>query len=184
MKARSGLGSLITNTVLLVIGGALIYGNTFNREFGAKIVNAISTPLGSLVLGGVMVAAVVLGWMARFVGRKNRDRFIDFQSDDGSVGISTKAIQDFIERLGKEFPAVRSIESELIEDKGALDIAISVKVVSGNKIPELSSVLQQRIRESVHESLGLDEIRNITIQVQEIIGEPAKHAEEPPKANE
>lgn len=181
MKARSGWGSLITNTVLLAVGGALIYGNTLNREFGTKIVNAISTPLGSLVLGGVMVAAVVLGWMARFVGRKKRDRFIDFQSEDGNVGISTKAIQDFIERVGKEFAAVKSIQSELVQDKGALDIAISVKVVSGNKIPELSTVLQQRIRESVRESLGLTEIRNITIQVQEIIGEPAKHAEEPPK---
>ena len=90
----------------------------------------------------------------------------------------TKAIQDFIERVGKEFAAVKSIDSELIRDKNALDIAISVRVISGNKIPELSQVLQQRIRESVRESLGLDEIRNITIKVQEIIGDPGKPAEE------
>ena len=48
------------------------------------------------------------------------------------------------------------------------------KKLSGNKIPELSHVLQQRVRDSVRESLGLDEIRNITIKVQEIIGEPTK----------
>lgn len=178
MKARSGKGSLITSAVLLIVGGCLIYGNTVDREFGTKISEWISSPVGSLILGGVMVASVLLGFLTHLFGSKKKDRFINFQSDDGSVGISTKAIQDFIERVGKEFAAVKSIKSELLEQKGLLDIAVSVKVVSGNKIPELSAVLQQRIRESVRESLGLDEIRNITIQVSEIVGEPAPHTEE------
>ena len=39
-----------------------------------------------------------------------------------------------------------------------------------------SQVLQQRIRESVRESLGLEEIGKITIQVKEIIGAPDKPA--------
>lgn len=182
MKTRSGLGSLITNAVLLVIGGVLVYSNTVNRELGARVAEWISTPGGSLILGGVMIASVVLGWLTRFLGRKKRDRFIDFKSEDGAVGISTKAIQDFIERIGGEFTAIKSISSELIQDKGVLDVSIKVKVLSGNKIPELSQVLQQRIRESVRESLGLEEIRNITIQVQEIIGEPTPPVEEPPAA--
>lgn len=181
MKARSGKASLITSAVLLIIGGGLIYGNTFDRELGVRISEWIATPVGSLILGGVMVASVVLGWLTHLFGKKKKDRFINFQSDDGSVGISTKAIQDFIERVGKEFAGVKSIDSELIEQKSSLDIAVSVKVVSGNKIPELSAVLQQRIRESVRESLGLDEIRNITIQVSEIVGEPAKPIEETPE---
>ena len=183
MKARSGkLGDLVMTLFLLGIGGVMVYGAAIDPEVGRTITAIIEIPLASGLLGLALILSVVLRWVGG-CGKK-KDTFIDFQSDDGSVGISTKAIQDFIERVGKEFAAVKSIESELIEDKGALDIAISVKVVSGNKIPELSSVLQQRIRESVRESLGLTEIRNITIQVQEIIGEPARHAEEPPKANE
>lgn len=181
MKVKSGKASLITSAVLLIIGGGLIYGNTINRELGVKISEWIATPAGSLILGGVMVASVLLGMLTNVFGKKKKNRFINFQSDDGSVGISTKAIQDFIERVGKEFAAVRSIETELIEQKDSLDVAVSVKVVSGNKIPELSAVLQQRIRESVRESLGLDEIRNITIQVSEIVGEPTKHTEETPE---
>jgi uncharacterized alkaline shock family protein YloU len=94
------------------------------------------------------------------------------------VGISTKAICDFIERIGKEFSAVKSIEAKLLQQKDALDVALSVKVVSGNKIPELTRDLQQRVREGARESLGLDEIRNITIKVQEIVGDPAKPVDE------
>ena len=173
MKTRSGFGSLLTTILLLTIGGVLIYGNMFNREVGDQIAKLLVLPWAGTALGAIMILSVVLHWFGG-VGKKKKGKFIDFQSDDGNVGISTKAIQDFIERVGKEFAAVKSIESELLESKGALDIAISVKVVSGNKIPELSAVLQQRIRESVRESLGLDEIRNITIQVSEIVGEPAK----------
>ncbi|MDH3981974.1 MAG: alkaline shock response membrane anchor protein AmaP [Kiritimatiellaceae bacterium] len=181
MKQRSGLGDLVMTILLLLIGGLLVYGNTLNSEFGATLSRLLGTQLVGVGLGAVMVLSVCLRWFGGF--GKKKEHFIDFQSEDGTVGISTKAIQDFIVRVGKEFAAVKSIESTLIQDKGALDIAISVKVLSGNKIPELSQVLQQRIRESVRESLGLDEIRNITIQVSEIVGEPAKHieTEEPAK---
>jgi uncharacterized alkaline shock family protein YloU len=169
-SGRCNLGSVISTLLLLVIGAGLIYGNAFNREVGAHISNALEMPIVSIGVGAIMILSVVL----RLIGGKGgrRENFIDFQADDGSVGISTKAIQDFIERVGKEFAAIKSIDSDLSPSKGGLDIAIRVKVQSGNKIPELSHVLQQRIRESVRESLGLEEIRNITIQVQEIIGDP------------
>lgn len=157
----------------------MIYGNTFDREFGIRINNLISSPVGSLLLGGIMIASVILGWLTRFFGKK--EKFIDFDSEDGSVGISTKAIKDFIERVGKEFAAVKSIESQLIHNKGGVDIAISVKVISGNKIPELTQVLQQRVRESVRESLGIEGIGTITVKVSEIVGEPAKHVAETPE---
>lgn len=179
MKTRSNLGSLLTTLLLLLIGSALIYGNMFNREVGDQIAKLLVMPSVGLALGAVMILSVLLHWFGGCGGKK-KSRFIDFQSDDGSVGISTKAIQDFIERVGKEFAAIKSIESQLIQDKGALDIVISIKVVSGNKIPELSQVLQQRVRESVRESLGLDEIREITIKVSEIVGEPVRQSEDAP----
>ncbi|MDZ8119544.1 alkaline shock response membrane anchor protein AmaP [Pontiella agarivorans] len=176
---RTGIGSILTNAVLLILGGALIYGNTFNRDLGIKIGDMMATPFGSLMLGGVMIAAVILGWVARFVGKK--EKFIDFQSDGGCVGISTKAIKDFIERVGKEFGSVKSIDSRLNHNKGGVDIVIRVKVLSGTKIPELTQELQQRVRERVRESLGIDGIGNITVKVAEIVGEPTrKTADTPP----
>jgi uncharacterized alkaline shock family protein YloU len=125
-------------------------------------------------VGAVLILSVLLRWVGSC--RKPKETFIDFQSEDGNVGISTKAIQDFIERVGREFAAIRQIESKLIKDKTSLNIVVGVKVLSGNKIPELSQVLQQRIRESVRESLGLEGIGKITIQVKEIIGAPERPA--------
>ena len=175
MKARSGrLGDFIMTLLLLLIGALLIYGNMFNREVGEFVARMLVMPWVGAALGAVLILAVLLRWIGGC--GKSKETFIDFQSDEGSVGISTQAIQDFIERIGKEFAAVKSIESQLVKGKAGLDIAVGVRVLSGNKIPELSQVLQQRIRESVRESLGLEEIGKITIQVKEIIGAPDKPA--------
>jgi uncharacterized alkaline shock family protein YloU len=175
MAARSGkLGDFVMTMLLLLIGAGLVYGSAFEPTVGEMIGEAIKMPLIGSAVGVILILSVLL----RLVGgcRREKAAFINFDSEDGSVGISTKAICDFIERIGKEFSAVKSIDSKLLKRKDSLDIALSVKVLSGNKIPELSHVLQQRVRESVRESLGLNEIRNITIKVQEIIGEPAKSA--------
>lgn len=179
MTARSGsLGGFIMTLLLLLIGSGLIYGNIFNREVGEHMAKLLVMPWVGAALGAILILSVVLRWVGGCGGKK--ESFIDFNSDDGSVGISTNAICDFIERIGKEFSAIKSVDSKLNSSKGAVDIVLSVKVASGNKIPELSHVLQQRVRESVRESLGLEEIRNITIKVQEIVGEPTKPEESAP----
>ena len=176
MKARSGkLGDVIMTLLLLGIGAGLVYGSIWDREVGAVIADTLAIPLAAGGLGAILILSVILRWVGG-CGRA-KDAFIDFQSEDGNVGISTQAIQDFIERVGKEFAAVKSIESRLIQGKGDLDIIVGVRVLSGNKIPELSQVLQQRIRESVRESLGLEGIGTISVRVKEIIGAAEKPAE-------
>jgi uncharacterized alkaline shock family protein YloU len=171
---------VVVALLLLLAGVWLVYASWFDAAAKDLVLDQIrNSPFFSTVAGLVLILSVLLRVVAGSKGRK-KDSFIDFQSEDGSVGISTKAIQDFIERVGKEFAAVKSIESRLVQEKGMLDVAMDVKVLSGNKIPELSQVLQQRVRESVRESLGLEEIRNITIKVKEIVGEPAKSAEGEP----
>jgi uncharacterized alkaline shock family protein YloU len=172
MKARSGWMRILSTLLLLLIGSGLIYGGFFKPEVGETIGELMKMPIIGGAAGALLILTVVMRWADRCNGRK--DAYINFSSDEGSVGISTKAIQDFIERVAKEFAAVKSVETKLTQRKKALDISISAQVMAGNKIPELSQVLQQRVRESVRESLGLDEIRNITLQVKEIIGEPAK----------
>ena len=173
MKARSSkFGDVVMTVLHILVGTALIYGSLINPAVGERINSALAIPLVSAGVGAILILAVVLRWAAGF-GRK-RTAYIDYQSEGGSVGISTRAIQDFIERVCREFEGVKSIESRLIQGKGGLDIVIGLRVQSDNRIPELSQNLQQRIRESVRESLGLDELGKITVQVKEIVGAPEK----------
>lgn len=167
---------VVVALLLLTTGCWLVYSSWFDTAATADVFEKIkNSPFLISVVGLVLILSVLLRLCAAGK-KKDKHAFINFHSEDGSVGISTKAICDFIERVGKEFTAIKSIDSKLIKAKESVDIALDVKVISGNKIPELSHVLQQRVRESVRESLGLEEIRNITINVQEIVGDPAKPA--------
>jgi uncharacterized alkaline shock family protein YloU len=179
MNKRSGrLGDFFMTLLLLGIGAGLIYGSAYDVEVGEQIAEALKIPMFGICVGSVLILSVVLRWVGGL--GKPKDTFINFESDEGNVGISANAVCDFVERIGKEFAAVESIDSKLIKHKNSLDIALDVKVRSGNKIPELSQVLQQRVRESVRESLGLESIGNIAIKVKEIIGDPERHDDEPP----
>jgi len=157
---------------VVALGGLMIYSSLFNKELSTKINNLIGNiPLIEASIGLFLILSILLRIASRQKAHE-KDCFINFEADGGSVGVSTKAIRDFIEQICKEFSAVKNIESKLIQNKTAIDIIIFIKVASGSKIPELSHMLQQRVRESVRESMGLEEIRNITIKVREIIGSP------------
>jgi hypothetical protein len=171
MNKRSvNFGEVVVMSLLLLIGGGLIYGSQFNREVGERTLQLLEKPFFATILGVILLLAVVLRVLDRF--RKSKDVFIDYQSEGGSVGISTRAIQVFVERIGQEFAAVTHIETKLISHRGGgLDLLAVVCVRSGNKIPELSQLMQQRIREGVRESLGLDEIGTIIVRVKEIVDE-------------
>lgn len=163
-------GEVVVLSLLFLIGGGLIYGSQFNREVGERMVQLLEKPFFSTILGAILVLAVAL----RLLGglRKSRDVFIDYQSEDGSVGISTRAVQDFVERIGHEFAAVKHIETKLLPRRGGgIDLLAMVSVRAGNKIPELSKLMQQSIREGIRESLGLEDVGTITVRVKEIVDE-------------
>jgi hypothetical protein len=173
-------GEVVVLLLLFLIGGGLIYGSQFNTEVGKRMVQWLEKPFFSTILGAILVLAVALRLLGAL--RKSRDVFIDYPSEGGSVEISTRAVQDFVERIGHEFAAVKQIETKLLPRRGGgtIDLLAMVSVRAGNKIPELSQLMQQRIREGVRESLGLEDIGTITVRVKEIVDEsrPSKETKQ------
>ena len=168
-RRSSTFWDVIATLLLLVIGGALLYGNLIDRSFGDQILFYLQAPLTGAFVGALMVLSVLLRWMGG-LGSK-ADGFINFESGEGSVGINVRAIKDFVERTALEFTAVKSVDSTLQSRRKKLEITLRGKVQAGNPIPELSQVMQQRIRESMNDSLGIDQIERITIHISEIVGE-------------
>ena len=168
-RRSSTFWDVIATLLLLVIGGALLYGNLIDRSFGDQILFYLQAPLTGAFVGALMVLSVLLRWMGG-LGSK-ADGFFNFESGEGSVGINVRAIKDFVERTALEFTAVKSVDSTLQSRRKKLEITLRVKVQAGNPIPELSQVMQQRIRESMNDSLGIDQIERITIHISEIVGE-------------
>lgn len=167
-----GLSAAVIWILFAASGGALIYANTLAVDDGilGRFLWQGNRFQGSII-GGIAVLLALLN-LVTLTRRRPCMRFISFQSEDGTVSISVNAVRDFIRKLGEEFSAVISLEPKLSAHKKDINIDLDVKVESGSRIPELSHILQNRVRESIRNGLGITEVNEIKVRIQEIVGAP------------
>jgi hypothetical protein len=128
------------------------------------------------VAAGLVLILIVVTYLATFGPASPRKRFISFESDNGEVSISVNAVRDFIRKLGDEFSSVISLDPQIRYERKLICIDLNVKVQTGSRVPELSKMLQERVRESIRDGLGIIEVREIKVKVQEIVGAPLPSA--------
>ena len=119
------------------------------------------------------VGLCCLGWLFVLTGlrRRPRERFLSLDNEGGRVSISTLAIADYVTKLSAEFPSVLRLRPRVIPVRGAVDIAVDVRVKAGPQIHEICELLQQRIRESMTSGLGISQVRHVRVSVKEIVSE-------------
>lgn len=127
--------------------------------------------LNAAGIGGIIILLVLL-YLITFAPRRPKIRYISFESAAGGVSISVNAVRDYIRKLSGEFSAIVSIDPKIRAEKDNFNIDLNVNLVAGARIPELSQALQGRVRESLRDGLGIEEINEIKVRVQEITGEP------------
>ncbi len=166
------LSGLVIWFLFTALGGALIYANGLRVEGGFLgafyLHESWYQAMGS---GGIMVLLSLL-YLVTLGPRRPPVRFISFDSGNGSVSISVNAVRDYIRKLSGEFGAIVSIDPKIRSEKDSISIDLNVNLVAGARIPELSQALQSRVRESLRDGLGIDEVNEVRVRVQEITGEP------------
>ena len=157
---------ILVSILLFLIGIFLIYDHFFKPNFididYYYHENSLGAIIGFLIIFSVIIRVII------FVNSRN-ERFVDFDSSDGSVGISDKAMKDFVDRVAYEFSSVKHAQTKVISTKGSLGFILKIKILEGNNILELSQQMQSRIRQSVMSSLGIENVENVSIKVSEII---------------
>ncbi|MFA6174411.1 MAG: alkaline shock response membrane anchor protein AmaP [Kiritimatiellales bacterium] len=170
------LSGLVIWFLFFALGGALIHANIPGVTQSAFDLIPLQS-LKTTGIGGLMVLLSML-YLVTFGPRRQKVRYISFDSGNGSVSISINAVRDFIRKLGDEFGAVVGIDPKIRAEKEAVSVDLDVKVQTGARIPELSQMLQNRIREGMQDSLGIVEVKEIKVRIQEIVGTPR-----PPRRN-
>lgn len=164
-------GALIFLTPL-VWGGLLVYANGFNTDFRDFVFGTMTDSPLSGVAAGLVLILLVLVYLGTFGRRRSRKRYISFESENGSVSISINAVRDFVRKVGEEFGAIVSIDPKIRTERNQLCIDLDVKIQTGTRLPELSEKLQGRVRESIRDGLGIVDVREIKVKVQEMVGAP------------
>ncbi len=100
----------------------------------------------------------------------DKSQYIAYDIEGSAVSISLRAVQDFLARLSDEFAAVESLQPTLRVRNAGVDVQLDVKVKAGAQIPELCRMLQDRARAVLREKVGLSEVGEVRVRVQEIVG--------------
>ncbi|MCC7299612.1 MAG: alkaline shock response membrane anchor protein AmaP [Verrucomicrobia bacterium] len=166
------LSGLVIWFLFSALGGALIYANGLRVEEGI---------LGAFYLhdrwyeamgaGGIMTLLSLL-YLITFGVPRPKAKYLSFDSGNGSVSISVSAVRDFVRKLGDEFGALVGIDPKIRAEKDSISIDLDVKIQTGTRIPEFSQALQNRVREGVHDGLGIAEVKEVKVRIQEIVGTP------------
>ena len=167
MKFMHGLMKLVISVSLLGLG-VFFLADVFgipNRIGYFLFADAI----GKFVVGTVLILMVILYWLTAMSGSA-KEQFLSFETEGGSVNIRVKAVNDFLKRLADEFADILNLRADISASRdGRIEVQLDIDVKSGTKIQQLSQVLQQRVRESMRDGLGIAEVTSIKVNVNEII---------------
>lgn len=144
--------------------------------------------------GGVIVLCLglLLGLVLYVLTGLNihpRPHYLSYETDQGNISISLKALQDFLGHLKSEFPSVLQLHPRVRAVEEALDVVLEIRIKAGAPIPEISRMLQERARQLIQEKAGISDIRDIEVKVEEIVREKEPKAQPitpvaPPPAGE
>ena len=129
----------------------------------------LADAIGKFVTGTALLLLIILFWLTA-LGGGAKEQFLSFATEGGSVNIRVKAVNEFLKRLADEFADILSLRADISASRdGRIEVELDIDVKSGTKIQQLSQVLQQRVRDSMREGLGIAEVTAVKVNVNEII---------------
>lgn len=181
MKFLHGLMKLVLSLALLALG-IFFLADVFGvqNSIGHFL---LGDAIGKFVTGTVLILLVILYWLTA-MGGGAKEQFLSFATEGGSVNIRVKAVNEFLKRLADEFADILNLRADIAASRdGRIEVQLDIDVKSGTKIQQLSQVLQQRVRESMRDGLGIAEVTAVKVNVNEILqgekppAEPNGHSE-------
>ncbi|MFC1467793.1 alkaline shock response membrane anchor protein AmaP [Verrucomicrobiota bacterium] len=175
-KFLHAVSEFVLCLLALVAGGILVYVHGYNFELRDALCEFVhQNPYVASGIGGILIL-LVIGFLYTLGCPKRGPSFVSFDTADGTVSISRNAISDFVRKLGDEFAAVVSLDPVVTANRRhQLSLVLNMTVRAGTRVPELSKLLQERVKESLRDDLGFVDVKKVSVKVQKIIGNPVAH---------
>ncbi len=180
MKFIHALSGFSLLAFLLIFGVASINESVVNNEMISALAETSISDDVMIMRIGTVVLALTLVYLLSFMKPRSKDKTLQFKTEHGSVQVSLSAAADYLSKLKKEFAAVVSLTPKLSAKGQGVSVLIKTGIRSGTRIPELSNIIQQRVRECLQQDLGLENISDIKICISEISGAPPVHEDYQP----
>lgn len=170
MKFLHGLFEWMVFMVVLLEGTLALYGTTrAGQPCWDALVCIMQQERFAVVMGGIALLLLVILYLLTSSRKTRPAKTISFSGQNGPITISMKAVRDFVQRAGDEFSEILSLQPNLEFRGGALYVELDVRVVAGTHVPELCQMLQERVTDSIHDQLGLKEVKSVRVNVRELV---------------
>lgn len=168
MKVIHFLLGLVLYLSIAAAGLAIIVSPEYPDFIQAAIAWGAGLPDWAKVAAGVGVVMYLFAFLLTGLAWRRRRSFITFENENGTVSVSTAAVQSYLDALKGEFAAVVWLKSHLRASRGALEVGLALGVRDGTQIPELCKLMQARVRDLLEEHLGTCDLRGVSVEVNEI----------------
>ncbi len=174
MKFLDKLGLVINSTIVLIlsiililIGFDVVNPNIFTNAIARVL---YYTENGKYILIGVSAVLTLLAIRCLFFSDLEKEKYsgIEMENDDGKLLITDDTLEDIVDGVVQKFPSIVSADPE-VEVDGENDVSINVviNVKQGSVIKEITSKLQNDIKEAIKNGTDL-EIKDVNITVKEL----------------
>jgi len=162
---------LIINVVILWIVGTEVLLLATGWSSLMILDQYLKLPNANLVLGCIGCVFWILGLVILYVECKisQQEKGIIHKTPHGEVKVAKKAIEDFIRRISSEESFVRTIKPKIIIKKKYVKLSLIVSLMSEIPTNKAASALQSRIKEILETTIGISNIRDIKVFVEEIV---------------
>jgi len=102
---------------------------------------------------------------------RRREGIIAFDNPDGRVSVALSALEDLIKRVVTRLSEVKEVKSGIAVSRKGLKIKMKLIITSEVSIPEVTSRVQNLIKQKIQDAIGMDEDVEVEIYVGKILSE-------------
>ncbi|MFT5170130.1 MAG: putative alkaline shock family protein YloU, partial [Candidatus Omnitrophota bacterium] len=122
------------------------------------------------ILAGVVFIMNYL-FYSLFTINVHRDKTIAFDNPEGRVSVSLAALEDLVKRTIHSVEEIKDGKSNIVASKKGLHVKIRLSIRSDVSIPEMSSQVQELVKDKIQDTIGIDEKVDIAVYISKIIAE-------------
>ncbi len=169
MPLAGRLVIFIYNLLMLVLAAAII-AISLGWTYPLAYLNAVtSTPLHTLIMGGIGVALGIVAFFMLVWGLKTSprvDAIVIEQGMAGEVSVSIAAAKAIIMKAGRQVEGVKELVPTVIPNPAGVTVKLHAMFHPDHNVPETAKLLQQAVRENLEKTGGL-QVAEIKVLVDE-----------------
>ncbi|MCL5408482.1 MAG: alkaline shock response membrane anchor protein AmaP [Candidatus Omnitrophica bacterium] len=124
-------------------------------------------------IGGFALILLGIIWFIYWSDYKIITKNIIFNNPHGQVKISLRAIEEFVSsKITSHIKNIKTVNVKTSISPRGLETSIYLQVPGGYNIPEISTQIQDLIRNYLQDVVGIDRVSKIQVEIKHIVSEP------------